>query len=275
MSTRFVVFTRGRTGSTLICDTLDKLSSVCCGQELFRPESIKLLDNVKSRVSSGEGADELLKHEWLVDDLAQGPVLCQEVMKLVEGNMGHAEYFNYLENSLPDSAAYGFKVLGNHLGANIDEIEKGLESLSRISVKVLFLQRRDVIREAFSLAIAGARQIYNVKKDEDKKRERLNEKIRIDPQVVMNECAYIEHFRAQMGEVFQRVGILYQTVYMEDFLENKKRFLLDQLEFLQISEGEDILSRSNYEDEDYVKVTPDSLSDLVVNYDEIMELLER
>ena len=271
MAKNFIVLTRGRTGSTVVCDTLGGQSQVFCGQELFRPMKSDELEISKEIIDNNESSQEdyqliskkvgklIVGAQYFHDDLE----LPFTAFNHVYGNFSYQNYFEYL-NMCHDKEAVGFKVLSHHLNESWSGITTALEELGEFGVKVLYLQRHDVLREAFSICIAHERKVYNLKKAD--KTIDLNKKLSIDVEQLLNEIKYIEYSREQALKAFKKARVAFKEVFFEDYLDNKREFITNIFRFLGLKNT----SYQEYE-ENFVKVTPDDLSDLVINYESLMQ----
>lgn len=115
MKTRFVIFSQGRSGSTLLKHLLNSHPDICCEGELLNP------------------ADQYLRYRWQVNFIRRFPY----------------PYFSYREMAA-DKPCYGFTLLYYQYYPQ----EKILWNLHKRSWKIIYLRRLDVIAQSFSYLVA-------------------------------------------------------------------------------------------------------------------------
>ena len=151
----FVVFTRGRTGSSAICEELDKYRSVVSHQELFR-------DIPGDPVT--RDAWERFGEQCFIDPIRQelgipDRLLPYQLYLETKGESANiAEYYAYLTENAQSRGAtiLGYKLLAHHY---LSYAEQGLQQqLCSADTKVLYLMRKDPVREA----ISGASHMRNI-----------------------------------------------------------------------------------------------------------------
>ena len=273
---KFIILTRGRTGSTIICDVLGRVKGITCGQELFKP--LNTIDFNIDNVMLAFGDERKVN---LIDKMvAKFPIWYKDcgckklpyyIFKKILPNSLLSNYYDYLAMNNDDTLGVGFKVLSNHLGNTWKIISEGLSLLVDEKISVLYLQRCDIEREALSNALAQARNIFNVKKGDVS--IDITTKTYVDIDVLKNEIAYINDTKINMLKLLNDSKVDYQECYFEDFLENRECFLLDILTFIGIKEPNILLKMSDITNDGFIKVTPEDLSEIIENYEEVMMVL--
>ncbi len=203
---KFVVMTRGRTGSTAIVDQLNKANSLCVMQELF--------------LTYDFGPDPQLSKEYpyiLAFD-AWKDKQDFPVKSLFDQYLHEVEEIARNQNCL----GVGFKLLSHHL----DERDGLKEQLKLRGYKAVYLTR-NVAGQVLSGMVANQRGIYNSTSEvEDSKRYAIDlDKFR---GLVGWEVKCIENDR----QLLKDVGIECCTVTYEEFCENKQAFFERVFNFL-------------------------------------------
>ncbi len=110
---KFIVMTRGRTGSTAIIDELNQLGSIFSGQELFT--SLEYNQWSVEVISQDYEAIEPLSY-WLGKDS-----LIRSLTRRLRGDKYLiSKYFRFAEDNAKElnKNAFGFKIISHHLVGN-------------------------------------------------------------------------------------------------------------------------------------------------------------
>ncbi|PCJ83911.1 MAG: hypothetical protein COA54_14695 [Thiotrichaceae bacterium] len=266
-ATKFVVLTRGRTGSTAIIDEINKHEDVVCWQELFinldsDPMLKELYDNF------GVDFDRYGLQDWFptfdlwLKQTKTFKLFSKDVYfykgKLLTISKIMKTYLQEMENHAFDlgNQAVGFKLLG-HQVLNLPAF---LAVLKELDYKVIYLERKNVVKQVLSGVIANKRKVYN-------QRNYIpdNKSFSVD----LNEFKFL--VSVEMSEVnvqksmieFSEIESLY--VSYEDFLSDRKRFHTAIFDFLKVEDKE-------IEESSFSIVIPD-VKNVVENYDEFSEFL--
>lgn len=162
---------------------------------------------------------------------------------------------------------YGFKLKIYHLtGAQqIDNVKEFLCQLYDQGWKIIYLFRRNILRQVISGFVARERKSYHYRVGD----ERLNlEKIEIDCDELLREMRGRWMLLEKEKEVLKNLPHL--TINYEDHLlsAEKHQKTLDRI-FSYL----DVLSMSVKTD--LLKITTDRLSDFIENYEEVIQILEK
>jgi LPS sulfotransferase NodH len=233
----FVVLTRGRTGSTVICADINQHPDVVCHEELFR----------STPVSS-------------VLDLAPS----YEAVKKSGRTLSTADY---LTEVLSGSTAQmvGFKAL---LG-DLDRHEAiGLEQYILENTKTIFLTREPV-RMALSAAIASCRGAFNLHKDFSGQDylAKLASRVQIDPEFVINEVNYNVYWSEIWQKRLRDTGTPHININYEEYVNGRQILLNRVFDFLGVG------VMSTLGPTVYLKVTSENVWEDIINADEIHDAL--
>lgn len=271
---KFIILTRGRTGSTIICDSFGKIDGVTCGQELLLPRGATGIEDIVSVFKEGRTVEAIEEKtpRWPIWHEDSGiPKLPYCLFNEVIEGTSLDDYFKYLAVNNECTEAIGFKVLSNHLGNSWASITEYMKELVELGVSVIYLQRRDIQREALSIALASARKIYNVKNGDHSKD--IKSKTKVDIELLKNEIVYIEDAKANILNILKDTNANYTECYFEDFLADRVSFNQSLLDFLEIQDASNLAKSNQGTKDGFVKVTPDDLSEIIDNYDEVLPLL--
>ena len=236
---KFLIVTRGRTGSTAVIDELGKMECFCTTQELFRPGPYteKILNNHYRLIPPYDRWKE--KSGWLKSKFPNS--------WMVRHYLDQAEILAQQQGS----KVFGFKVLSHHF-----EERKYLKKyLKNKNYKVVYL-RRNSVRQVLSGMIANLRGIWNKKEEvsDDKKYyieiDKFKWHVNFERQSVKNDCDWLS------SEKFEFLDVKY-----EDFCYDREKFYGNIFNFLNLPIVLPPFS-------DYVKVIK-NLDMVIENYDEI------
>lgn len=265
--TKFVVLTRGRTGSTAILDELNKHEDIICLQELFISlDSDPMLKNLFDK--HGVNFDRYGLQGWFPTfDLWSKKA---RVFKLFSKNIYFYKgkllttskimktYMQEMEAHVFDlgSKSIGFKLLGHQ----VPNLPAFLAVLKDMGYKVIYLERKNVVKQVLSGVIANQRKVYNQRNYvPDNKSFTINlDEFKFLVSVEMSEVSK----QKSMIE-FSEVESLY--VSYESFLSDRKSFHAAIFDFLRVEDK--VIEESSFS-----IVIPD-IKDVVENYKEFSGFL--
>ena len=266
-ATKFVVLTRGRTGSTAIVDELNKHEDAVCLQELFiNLDNDPMLKGLFDK--HGVNFDRYGLQDWfptfdLWSKKARAFKLLSKSIYFYKGRPLTTSrimkvYMQEMEDHVFNlgSKTIGFKLLG-HQVLNLPAF---LAVLKDLGYKVIYLDRKNVVKQVLSGVIANKRKVYNQRNYVPD-----NKSFTID----LDEFKFL--VSVEMSEVikqksmieFSEVDSLY--VSYEDFLSDRKSFHTAIFAFLNIE-------NQVIEESDFSIVIPE-IKDVVENYAEFSEFL--
>jgi LPS sulfotransferase NodH len=238
MVSNFVIFTRGRTGSTAIRAELDGHFKIVCYGELFHPQSV-----------------EQLKAKFALDP---GPY---DVFKKRIGDSDREYYERYLRETIKSSrrqkpdAIVGFKLLNGQAVAH--KRKRLLRILSRQGFVFLHLIRRNIVRQAVSGMVAHKRGIFNAKNW-----SAAAERYELDT------TDFIRRVNKYSGVVEKNRMLLSDhkclEIYYEDFCGERDAFFSRIFDFLGIE-------RFDLAPTEFSMMTDRNLQNVVKNFEELRQ----
>ncbi|MEM6385005.1 MAG: hypothetical protein AAF718_02090 [Pseudomonadota bacterium] len=239
---RFFLLTAGRTGSTAVLDSLNKLPSVVALQEPF----LKGRDP-KEGLKTAQGSVPFFENH-----LNSQGMLSRGLSKLSERS--HVEsYLKIIEakSTTRSTKAFGFKALRHHF--------KDHRTLSNILLKRAYhciCLKRDAIRQSISLQVARQRGLYNTTKD-------LKDTVPVH--IDMNELQKsVENETQRVAldvDEFKARGFPLILVDYETFSDDPRKFFYEIQDLLDLPR--DLPPASDY------KRVIKNLKDTISNYDEV------
>ncbi len=188
----FAVLTRGRTGSTPVCEDLDMHPDVTCHQEVFRLGPLHTYT---------DKAESFLAYR-------------ERTGGTVEAYLAH---LGVLE---PGKRRVGFKLLINHFEERqADGLE---EAFYRLRIPAIYLVR-DPLSAGLSAAIAAARGVYNMRRDETytDSRRLMAARVSLDIDVLRDEIAFFEYWQQHWQSQLARSGLPFMTLRYEDYVSDR------------------------------------------------------
>ncbi|MEZ0148683.1 MAG: hypothetical protein AB9Q19_05115 [Candidatus Reddybacter sp.] len=215
---KFIVMTRGRTGSTAIIDELNQLDSVFSGQELFT--SLEYNQWSSEVISQDYEAIEPFSY-WLGKDN-----LMRSLIRRLRGDKHLiSKYLRFAEDKAKElnKNSFGFKIISHHLVGNVPLVEV----LSKQSYSVIYLTR-NLSRQIISGLLARQRGVYNSKNFHDTGRysidvEEFESLVKWEQYAVNSDREFIK------DHGFRSIDITY-----EDFVTNRELFYKGLLDFLKV-----------------------------------------
>jgi len=239
---KFVLVTRGRTGSTAIIDELDKSTQLCTAGELFRKGPFN--ERVLKRFSLIKPFDMWNKGNWL-----------KQLVKFYCSDTRRAHiYLTHAESlaQVKGAGGFGWKLLSHQL----DERPFLQNLLKQKNYRAIYLRRNNV-RQVLSGMVASKRGIWNsVEKIDDDQVHYIDVKefkwlVQWERECVKNDLIRLA------AEGFDFIEVSY-----EGFCSDRQSFYNDIFNFLGLTP--ELPSPSNF-----VKMI-DDLRLVIENYDEVV-----
>lgn len=220
---KFVIFAQGRTGSTLLVNLLDKHPDIKCDSEILHFKRVgKLFFPIKFVKSKAK--------------------LCEK------------DY-------------YGFKVKIYQLNSNIKPSqninpEKFIANLHKSGWKVIYLKRKNLLRQVISNRVRGKSGRPHFWTDE----KVIIPKINIDYGILIEGIKRREGYLIDEEKILKNVPHL-KVVYEDDLLNDKTKIMKKIFKYLGVS---------YYPVKtDLKRTSKDKLSDYILNYGEIREKISK
>lgn len=212
---KFVLVTRGRTGSTVVLDSLNNLDRLMALQEPF-------LSGVSANSTLFPENPRILRYENYLEKSGAWTKMTAKVLKTHILN----SYLSILagEAMQQNNEAFGFKVLSHHLSQH-----RSLAStLKRQGYRFIYL-RRNPVRQVISGMVAVKRGMYNSNED-------IGETAPLSLDVkVFSDKLHGELLRTREDILLLRaLDVPLIELCYEDFLSNRNAFFLSLLEFLSL-----------------------------------------
>lgn len=247
---KFIMLTRGRTGSTAIMDSLNKTRSITTAQELF----IKY--KIKENGRPGEQMRKLITRYdlWRHENMGFYSSIRE---KLMRSDTSLIKYLDQVENSIEQTGAqaFGFKVISHHF-----KQRPGLkETLGKRGYSAVYLTR-NIPRQVISGIVANKRGKYNAHEKENYQNDSC---FLID---IDNFRSLIDLENKSQKEdltLLQAMGIDYIIIRYEDFVSNPDQLFSDIMSFLNLPLEK--APKSSY------SIMIGNLNDTLQNYEEVIE----
>lgn len=251
---KFIVFGRGRSGTTVVADELSRHPQIALPSGALEHGG-RVWDRIEPfahcPAPDAEGAEEVVRR-WGQVPLVLWAWLNGRGDTLQEW----AEYLDDLEawgEQQEGAKAVGFKIIDNQLL----EREGLIELLAERRYVIINLHRRNVVRHALSGLLARARGVFNERNYRD-----TGGPYPIDGEEFEQAIGDIRHWVEHWDHHFRNTGIRALDVYYEDFLSDRGSFYAGILQFLGLDPG-------TPETSDYSRMVPKDLSQVIENYEEI------
>ncbi len=250
---KFIVFGRGRSGTTVIADEISRHPEVDLPVERIEHE-----DQLWERIEPfGRGAEPAFEEAESV--VAQWEPLTYDLWRWQHGvaddlpaRIAYLEQFE-ARGQAAGAKAVGFKIIDNQMGERV-----GLaELLAHRDYSVVNIHRRNVVRHALSGLLARQRGVFNERNYRD-----TGGPYPIDVHEFEQAVAHIRHWVQFWDQGFEKIKIRTLNVFYEDFLADRAAFHAPILEFLGLSSRTPATS-------DFSKMVPKDLSSVIVNFEEI------
>ncbi len=251
---RFIVFGRGRSGTTVVADELSRHPQIALPSDEFEMagEPWKNIEPFMRFDPPGHEHDEVLRQrpEPVAYDL------WRHLHDLADSLPSRAAYLDELESwgaGRSEVRAVGFKIIDSQML----EREGLFELLRQRDYRVVNLHRLNVVRHALSGLLARARGVFNARNYRDSRGP-----YPIDVEEFRRAIHDIQHWVQRWDAAIAGSGIASLDVAYEGFLADRDGFYREILEFLH-------LDPTTPPPSDYSRMVPGDLSEAVANYPEI------
>lgn len=242
----FVIYTHGRTGSSVIVDHLEDHPNIVCYNELFHPDG---QEHWKNRAERYDRTD-LMPYEVFKDEKSKAT------------NSGKCEFFRrYLREMIKTAeldkseASVGFKLLTYHANAHT----RLMKVLKKRNFAFLHLIRRNVVRQVVSGFVANERGTWN-----ERNWTPPSDKYTLDMTTFSKTVEYNQKTTERNHVLLQKLDVSCLNIYYEDYVEAPQPFLDAIHDFLGVEKFQVIPT-------DFSIMTNRNLRSVVANYDELME----
>jgi LPS sulfotransferase NodH len=250
---RFVIFTMGRTGSTAFAKELDKHPNVACHGEILRPG-----------IFAGERAEQMPEPDKVERMSRVRPLPYRMFARLRPDDPpdldAFARWMEHLEAHAADKRAVGFKMVDAHL-RGFDNL---FSVLNRLGFRVIYLTRRNVLRQVISGMVARETKVFNATDYQPQDGRKFEF---VPRQVAMRMRRKIKKdaaYRQQMADL----GLPFLEVTYEDFRDDKAGFYRQVCDFIGVPYFVPEASAQSI-------MTPEPLRQLLANYDDVARALKR
>jgi hypothetical protein len=243
MTSRFVILGIQRTGTTWIRTTLDSHPAILTLGEVF------LHSHGRFPFRRKAGLDVQQNYRSYIEKSAR-----RRVQHWFNRPALVADYLQHLYTQ-PGYDAIGFKLMRTHCKMFPTVVPYLLDE----KVPAIHVVRRNVLKTLISRESARQRKLFHAKSDVPVK------KIKIDVASLLPTLERIAADNQEWETIFRNAR--YLQVSYESFVSNKELELRRMYEFISVKP--DVGVSSNL-----VKINPDSIKDVVINYDEICRALE-
>lgn len=255
MTRRFIIYTRGRTGSSAIVDELDNYPEITCHGEVFRANP---LSREKERKAYEEFGDEYIHKADTRDRILPYKLFRREPPEAPIDAEGLRIYLDHTDREavLAGSACVGAKLIrqnGEHELLPVFRSE---------GVAVIYLEHRNKLRQAISALLAQAENVYNAENYVPASGRRF----RFTPEAVLSRIRRAESLQEQHAAVIEAAGLRWKLCFYEDWVADRDTFLAEVFGFLGAEQRATAPSRLS-------RTTPETLAELLENYDGIASRL--
>ena len=234
----FTIIFEGRTGSSFIVSCLNSHPNVLCYPEIL--------------ADSGPAVQ-----KKLLKALIEG-----RPIEAINPKVAQPRYFHGDVNGKTDLQRVGFKTKLNQIGYR--RLEAFHYFLERHRFKLIYLKRRNIVKSVLSLYNAERlRKKYRSSNAENE--HQIQGPIYIDPERFIQDLERREKLERAHEKFYQAFGLDKQIFYYEDLIQSQNLCLSHLLAFLGVK-GIPLKGK-------FLKNTPDSLCDAVLNYEEFHKRL--
>ncbi|AGS38788.1 hypothetical protein [Cycloclasticus zancles] len=266
--TKFVILTRGRTGSTAIVDETNQHQDISCKQEVF--VSLRVTPLYALYQKYGTSFEEYgFNEEWFpifalwLKQFKKSRLLSKvNFLKKIYNPLNIRRVNRYLDELENHGVNLGCEVLGfKLLEHQVAEIPGFIALLKQRNYKVIYLERKNVVRQVLSGVIANKRKKFNAKNYQSD-----GQLYELD---LNNFKSLIEgelHAIRSQKKMVEGNGFDSLLINYEDFLNNRPEFFKEIFEFLGV---DNVLPEGS----DFSIMIP-NVKDVVKNYDEFYACIE-
>lgn len=255
---KFIVFGRGRSGTTVLADELDRHPRLHCtmhsvglegfGSAVIEPFARQERPTRDDAVTQMERCEDLLPYDWWTQ---------REGLPADARDFG--PYLDELENwsaTQGEFGAIGFKIIDNQM----NERAGLLEELDRREYHIVHIRRRNVVRLALSGLLAQQRGVFNARDYEVPDR-----RYHVDPKALLSAIRNILLHAQRWEQILGGYRSPILPVTYEDFLADRDAFHAPVLDFLGVE-------RMSIPESNFTKMVPEDLSEVLANYEEIVQV---
>lgn len=270
VKTKFVILTRGRTGSTVIVDEINQHQNISCKQEVF----VSLREGTPVYSLYQKFGTDFSKYgfnrEWIPTfqlwskQFAKGGVFSRgSVFKKIQYLFGGHKVNKYLDELENHGANLGCSVLGfKLLEHQVSEIPNFMSILKQRNYKVIYLERKNVVRQVLSGVIANKRKKFNAKNYVSDGQSYDLDLAKFKT-LIQGELSAV----ALQKKMVKAHGLDSLLINYEDFLNDRDTFFQKLFAFLGV---ENMLP----ENSSFSIMIP-SVKDVVKNFDEFSECMDK
>ncbi len=232
--TKFIVLSTQRSGSTFLVTSLSSHPRIHCYEELFLHTNHDPEAYLTYRTANmGRRLTHLFQRKQLID---------KYLLDIYSPNGNNTQ-------------AVGFKLMY----PQIRQLPEIVDLVKEQNIKVIHLIRQNTLKVIASHQAAKKRKLYHITRPLD-----CISKVHLTPRKVKSSLVYLTQQVQMYRQVFANNP--YLEVTYESFVANRDYETQRILKFLQIEPFVPLTSP-------LVKINPESLSDLIENYDEIVRIL--
>lgn len=252
---RFVIFGRGRSGTTVVTDELGLHPQIAVPNEDYVVRGVEwdLLEPFERIMLVGVDASA----QHLLEGPAPLPFDPWCIVRGVDNSpAAYGQYLDVLEawgTRQEGALAFGFKIIDSQLL----EREGLIDELCRRGYRIVNVHRRNVIRLALSGLIANARGVFN-----ERNFRVPDESYEIDPNEFVQAINDIVHWTRYWDQEIAQRKMRSIDVDYEMFLADREAFYAPILRFL----GVELQVPA---DSSFTRMTPRDLSHTIRNYEQI------
>lgn len=256
---KFLIFSRGRTGSSAIADEFNMHPDVTCHGEVFWP---KLSGRPKLKTAYEEfGREYFLENIWR-DRIMLYAIFSENNSTQLMTEESFNGYFNYLvlEAQKDNSLAVG----GKFMNCTNPPRRDLLDWCYKADVHLVYLSRQNILRQVISGMVARKLKVRNrVNYSPEEKRN-----FTFNPKKVLRLIKKEVNKRENTLNDLQKSGVIFIEVSYEEWCKDRETLLLRAFNFLDVPAIVPAVTR-------FCIMTPEPLSKLISNYDAVAHALKK
>lgn len=235
---KFIVYGIPRVGSNYFISKLNQHPEIICHYEIFH----------KNEIYYGfEDKNIKVNTTWDLKERDQAPY----------------KFLNFIWENNYKNKAVGYNIFPNQNDKIVEESAKDT------NIKKIILKRKDILKNFISLKIAMKTQVWS-SKDTQNKPVVKDKRIIFDKNEFKKYVFNMNKFYSNLENNIALNGDDYLVIYYEDFIANKQETLQKVFNYLDIQEV-DLFTK----EEKFTKQNSDSLEDLILNYQDLTDFLEK